>query len=90
MFYVYSDKTGKQVLTKSAQDIATLLNKTEKTVRKLLKSDRYEKNNVLVLKFQEYELQKTVRNKKGNPFYQKLTDLKGLKQQIEPGDQYND
>jgi len=79
MYYIYLDSSGKKMISKSSVQIANLLNVTANTILNRLRTGIYIKNGITLLKFQEHELIKTVRNRRGNPFYQKLSEMKGMK-----------
>ena len=75
MYYVYFDQSGTKILTKTAQDIAGLLKKNVKTIRTLLKSGIYTKNEITVLRFDENEVRKVTRNRKGNQLYKVIPEM---------------
>ena len=75
MLYIYLNNDGTKLATRYLKDIADLLKKDRGTVTRYLKTGYYNNNGIILLRFEENEIGKAVRNRKGNPVYKLLPEI---------------
>ena len=75
MLYIYLNNDGTKLATKTIQDVANILHKNRATITKYLKTGYYNNNGIILLRFEENEINKAIRNRKGNPVYKLLPEI---------------
>jgi hypothetical protein len=75
MLYIYLNSEGIKLATKTIQNIANLTHKDRATITRYLKTGYYNNKGIILLRFEENEINKAIRNSKGNPVYKLLPEI---------------
>jgi len=75
MLYIYLNNDGTKLATKSLKDIADLLKRDRGTVTRYLKTGIYNNNDMIIMKFEESDIRKVTRNRKGNQLYKTIPEI---------------